>query len=85
MEILAASVRGRQNFPGEEHRFLPSDSWDFRSVEDRERGTRHGGQTDCHHGGGGPGDPVGASRDQAGGIPAQVDGEDLAALGHLPV
>ena len=31
---------GRQGFPGEEHRFLPSDSWD-----DRERGTRHGGQT----------------------------------------
>ena len=85
MEILAASVRGRQGFPGEEHRFLPSDSWDFLSVEDRERGTGHGGQAGCHQGGGGPHDQVGASRYQAGGMPAQVGGEDLAAFGHLPV
>jgi hypothetical protein len=34
---FAGSVRGRQDFLGEKHRFLPSDSLDPRSVEDRGR------------------------------------------------
>lgn len=83
--IFCSKWPGRQDFPSEKRRFLPSDSWDLRSVEDRVHGTRHGGQAGCHHGGGRPDDPVGTSRDQTAGIPAQVDVENLAALGHLPV